>query len=190
MIPEGADMARHLSLEELNAGLPHILGSPPDDGEVRAIVVRPAHGERHDLESCEMSLAGGMHGDHWARGCWKTTDDGKPHPDVQICIMNSRCIGLIAGARERWPLAGDNLFVDLDLRPSNLVPGQRLQAGTAVIEITDTAHLGCQSFSERYGRDATVFVNKGDGRENRLRGIYARVVTDGRIAVGDRLRKL
>lgn len=190
MIPEGADMARHLSLEELNAGLPHILGSPPDDGEVRAIVVRPAHGERHDLESCEMSLAGGMHGDHWARGCWKTTDDGKPHPDVQICIMNSRCIDLIAGARERWPLAGDNLFVDLDLRPSNLAPGQRLQAGTAVIEITDTAHLGCQSFSERYGRDATVFVNKGDGRENRLRGIYARVVTDGRIAVGDRLRKL
>lgn len=183
-------MARHLSLEELNAGLPRILDSPSDGGEVRAVVVRPAHGERLDLDASEMSLAGGMHGDHWAKGCWKTTDDGQPHPDVQICIMNSRCIELIAGGRERWPLAGDNLFVDLDLRPSNLSPGQRLQAGTAVIEITDTPHLGCQSFAARYGRDATVFVNKGGGRENRLRGIYARVVKDGRIAVGDRLTKL
>lgn len=183
-------MNRHLTREELAAGLPEIMKSPADNGIVKAIVVRPEPGERQDVSSCEVSLAGGVHGDHWAKGCWMTTDDGKPHPDVQICIMNSRCIELIAGDRSNWPPAGDNLFVDLDLRPTNLSPGQRLQVGSAVIEITDTPHHGCQGFIDRYGRDATVFVNTGAGRENRLRGIYARVVVDGQITVGDLLTKI
>ena len=104
--------------------------------------------------------------------------------------MNARCIDLIAGERSNWPPAGDNLFVDMDLRPANLPPGQRLQVGSAVIEITDTPHMGCDKFIQRYGRDATVFVNTGVGRENRLRGIYARVVTDGQITVGDKLSKV
>ena len=183
-------MNRHLSREELNAGLPEILDSPADDGVVKAIVIRPSSGQREDVESCDVSLAGGVHGDHWAKGCWKTADDGSPHPDVQICIMNARCIALIAGERSNWPPAGDNLFVDMDLRPTNLAPGQQLKLGSAVIEITDTPHNGCDSFVERYGRDATVFVNTGKGREYRLRGIYARVVVDGKITVGDTISKL
>ena len=104
--------------------------------------------------------------------------------------MNARCIDLVAVERSNWPPAGDNLFVDMDLRPGNLPPGQRLQVGSAVIEITDTPHKGCDKFVERYGRDATVFVNTAGGRDNRLRGIYARVVQDGRIAVGDRFKKI
>jgi hypothetical protein len=92
-------MARHLSIDELNAGLPEILASPKEEGVLRAIVIRPAEGERRDLECCEVSLALGTHGDHWAKGCWKSTEDGKPHPDVQICIMNARCIQLIAQER-------------------------------------------------------------------------------------------
>ena len=183
-------MNRHRSRDELNAGLPEILNSPADNGVVEAIVVRPSSGQRRDVESCDVSLAGGVHGDHWAKGCWKTTDDGAPHPDVQICIMNARCIALIAGERSNWPPAGDNLFVDMDLRPTNLAPGQRLKLGSAVIEITDTPHNGCDSFVERYGRDATVFVNTGKGREYRLRGIYARVVESGTISVGDTISKI
>jgi MOSC domain-containing protein YiiM len=104
--------------------------------------------------------------------------------------MNSRCIDLIAGDRSNWPPAGDNLFVDMDLRPTNLAPGQQLRAGRAAIEIIDTPHNGCDSFVERYGRNATVLVNTGKGREYRLRGIYARVVVDGTITVGDKLQKL
>ena len=183
-------MERHRSRDELNAGLPEILNSPADNGVVEAIVIRPSSGQRQDVASCDVSLAGGVHGDHWAKGCWKTTDDGAPHPDVQICIMNARCIALIAGERSNWPPAGDNLFVDLDLRPTNLAPGQRLKLGSAVIEITDTPHNGCDSFVERFGRDATVFVNTGKGREYRLRGIYARVVKDGTISVGDTISKI
>ncbi|MGD8310568.1 MAG: hypothetical protein PVG98_14120 [Chromatiales bacterium] len=183
-------MPRHLTLDELNAGLPEILASPKDHGTLRAIVVRPARGERRDLESCEISLAGGTHGDHWAKGCWKSTEDGSPHPDVQICIMNARCIQLIAQERDNWPPAGDNLFIDMDLTPDNTPPGTRLAIGTAVIEITDTPHNGCADFIRRCGRDACVFVNTGEGKRLRLRGIYARVVQDGRVAAGDRVRKL
>lgn len=183
-------MSRHLNLAELEAGLPGILAAPREDGILRAIVARPAPGERRDLASSEISLARGVHGDHWEQGCWKSTPDGRPDPDVQICVMNARCIGLIAGERENWPPAGDNLFIDMDLSPDNTPPGQRLAIGTAVIEITAVPHNGCDSFIARYGRDACVFVNTGQGKRLRLRGIYARVVQDGRVSAGDRVTKL
>lgn len=183
-------MTRHLTRAELQAGLPHILDSPQDNGRLDAIVIRPAKGERRELQSCEISLTGGTHGDHWAEGCWMSTKDGRPHPDVQICIMNARCIALIADRRERWALAGDNLFIDLDLTPENLPPGQRLHIGSAIIEITAVTHSGCESFVERYGRAAVVFVNAPKGRALRLRGVYARVVRDGTVTVGDRVVKV
>ena len=183
-------MTNHLAREELQVGLSHILRSPKDDGVLEAIVIRPVPGTRQDLQSCEISLENGTHGDHWAKDCWMTTEGGKPDPDVQICIMNSRCIALIAQKRERWPLAGDNLFIDLDLRPENLPPGQRLRIGSAVIEITAVDHNGCASFAEHYGSSAVVFVNARKGRSLRLRGVYATVVADGRVTVGDRVVKV
>ncbi len=183
-------MLKHLSLAELQAQLPVILASPKGDGILQGIVIRPGAGERRDIDSSEISLAGGVHGDHWAKGCWKSTDAGLPHPDVQICIMNARCIAAIAQERENWPLAGDNLFIDMDLTPDNMPPGQRLAIGSAIIEITGTAHNGCASFIARYGRDACLFVNTGEGKRLRLRGIYARVVQDGKVSVGDRVSKV
>ena len=183
-------MTRHLSKAELQAGLPHILDSPRDNGVLDAIVVRPSSGEREELQSCEISLERGTHGDHWEKGCWMSTEDGRPHPDVQICIMNSRCIALVAVERERWALAGDNLFMDLDLSPENLPPGTRLSVGSAVIEITDTPHNGCASFAERFGQAAVVFVNGPKGKALHLRGIYARVLRDGRVSVNDRVTKV
>ncbi|WP_227010253.1 MOSC domain-containing protein [Pelagibius marinus] len=137
-----------------------------------------------------ISLAGGLEGDHWAKGCWRTTEDGKPHPDMQICIMNARCIGLIAQARSNCAPAGDNLFLDMDLSEENLVPGQRLALGSAVLEITAVPHNGCKSFVERFGRDALAFVSTREAKRLRLRGIYARVVQDGRISLGDKVKKL
>jgi MOSC domain-containing protein YiiM len=178
-------MSSHRTLAELNAGLPEIIASPADHGVLRAIVVRPGEGQRLDVASVAISLIGGVDGDHWAKGCWKSTDDGQPHPDVQICIMNARCIALVAGERANWAPAGDNLFIDLDLTRENLPAGQRLAIGSAIIEVTAVPHAGCKSFVERYGRDATQFVNTGEGRRLRLRGIYARVLQDGRVSVGD-----
>ena len=183
-------MPKHLRRDELEAGLARILESPSDEGTLEAIVARPEKGQRTDLPSCDISLAGGVDGDHWAQGCWMSTEDGKPHPDVQICIMNARCAALVAQDRSRWPLAGDNLFIDMDLRPENLATGQRLSIGSAIIEITPVAHNGCESFVERFGRAAVVFVNNPRGKSLRLRGIYARVVQDGRVTVDDRVIKL
>ena len=183
-------MPRHLSLAELRAGLDHIRAAPKDGGKLEAIVARPASGVRLDLAASEISLKGGVHGDHWAKGCWKSLPDGSPDPDVQICIMNARCIALVAGERGNWPPAGDNLFIDMDLTPENTPPGTRLAIGTAVLEITAVPHNGCDSFIARYGRDACVFVNTTEGKAMRLRGIYTRVAQDGRISAGDTVTKL
>ncbi len=183
-------MPRHLTREELLDGLPHILDAPKDEGELQGIVIRPAPGERKELDSVDISLAHGVHGDHWAHGCWRSTDSGAPHPDVQICMMNARCIALIAQERSNWAPAGDNLFIDMDLSPANVAPGQKLAIGSAVVQVSAEPHNGCASFVERYGRDACTFVNVREGKEYRLRGIYGRVVQDGRISVGDRVRKI
>ena len=183
-------MARHLSLEELQEGLSEILRSPQDRGALRAIVIRPEVEARVSLQQCELSPDGGVHGDNWARGCWMSLPDGRPHPDVQVTIMNARTIGLIAQDEARWPLAGDNLFVDLDLSADNLPPGTRLSVGSALLEITAVPHKGCKKFAQRYGVDATRFVNSRDGLRLHLRGIYARIVERGVVAVGDAVAKL
>ena len=178
------------SRAELLAALDEITASPKDRGTVEMIVIRPSSGERVELPEADLSLARGVAGDHWEKGCWRTTDDGKPHPDVQICIMSSRCIDVIAGGRDNWRHAGDNLFVDLDLSVENLPVGQRLQVGDAEIEITPEKHAGCDAFVDHYGRDACVFVNTGAAKVHRLRGVYARVVKDGPVRRGDAIAKI
>ena len=183
-------MARHLSLAELEDGLAEILRSPADRGVLRAIVMRPETDARVSLPHCELSPEGGVHGDNWAKGCWMSLPDGRPHPDVQVTIMNARTIALIAQEETRWPLAGDNLFVDLDLSEGNLPPGTRLAVGSALLEITEVPHKGCKKFAARFGVDATRFVNSKDGLRLHLRGIYARIVERGVVAVGDQIEKL
>jgi MOSC domain-containing protein YiiM len=183
-------MARHLSLEELQEGMSEILLSPEERGTLRAIVIRPDTDVRVSLQQCELSPEGGVHGDNWARGCWMSLPDGRPHPDVQVTLMNARTITLIAQSKARWPLAGDNLLVDLDLSEDNLPPGTRLSIGGALLEITAVPHKGCRKFAARYGVDATRFVNSRDGLRLHLRGIYARTVERGMVAVGDTVAKL
>ncbi|WP_425051305.1 MOSC domain-containing protein [Psychromarinibacter sp. S121] len=180
----------HATMDDLQAALPRIEAAPAE-GTIRAIVVRPEKGAREMPGSNAMSLAAGMHGDHWSKGCWRETEDGAPHPDVQICLMPARVIEAFAGPDTAdWGPAGDNLFIDMDLSPGNCPPGTRLAMGSAEIVITEEPHNGCQGFIDRYGRDACVFVNTGRGRDLRLRGIYGRVVRDGTVSVGDSVRKV
>lgn len=181
---------RHLTRAELDGGLAEIRRSPKDKGRLAGIVIRPGVDERRSLTSVEISPEGGVHGDRWAQACWKTLPDGRPHPDVQVCIMNARTIALVARHEDRWPLAGDNLFLDLELSEENLPPGQRLALGSAVLEITAEPHNACGKFAERYGRDAAKFVNSPEGKRLHLRGIYAKVVQAGTITVGDMARRL
>ena len=75
-------MTRHPSLEELQQGLEEIRQSPKDRGTLKAIVIRPKTDARVSLQRCELSPDGGVHGDNWAKGCWMSLPDGRPHPDV------------------------------------------------------------------------------------------------------------
>ena len=159
------------------------------DGWKRSFCV-PHPASEKTLNSAQLSPDGGLEGDHWAKGCWRSLSDGSPDPDVQICIMSARVIRLIAGDKVNWPPAGDQLFIDLDLSRGNLAPGQRLGLGSTIIEITAVPHNGCDKFIERYGRAATQFVNSRTGKEHRLRGIYAKVIEAGTISVGDTVDKL
>ncbi|HEY1015620.1 MAG TPA: MOSC domain-containing protein [Herpetosiphonaceae bacterium] len=181
---------QHMAMGELEAGLDVIREAPKDEGELALIVRRPAQGEREVLEIGRLDTGEGLVGDNWkARGS-KSTDDGSAHPEMQLNIMSARAIALIAQERERWQLAGDQLFLDLDLSDENLPPGTRLALGTAVIEVTAIPHNGCKKFVERFGKDAVVFVNSPVGKQLHLRGINAKVVQAGEIRVGDRARKL
>jgi hypothetical protein len=180
----------HLTRRELDASLDTIRESPADGGVLELIVRRPNVGEREVLQKGELDPALGLVGDGWSRRGSRRSADGGPHPEMQLNIINARVVALVARERERWPLAGDQLFVDLDLSASNLPPGSRLQIGTAVIEVTAEPHTGCGKFAERFGADAAQFVNADEHRDLRLRGINAKVVQRGTIRVGDRLMKI
>lgn len=183
-------MSRYLTMDELEAGLVEIGQSPKEKGMLEMIVCRPDEDERLVLEHAELDPTEGLIGDNWrARGS-RHTEDGKAHPDSQIAIMNSRIIQLLAQDRSRWPLAGDQLYVDLDVSSDNLPPGQQITIGTALLEITDMPHTGCAKFTERYGHDAIRFVNSPEGRRFRRRGLYARVLRPGTISVGDVVSKV
>ena len=181
---------RHLNREELEAGLVEVRSSPKDEGILQLIVRRPSMGVREVLDSGTLDLAQGLVGDNWSTRGSSRTADGSSHPDMQLNIMNARAIDLIAQDRERWRLAGDQLFVDLDLSDENLPPGTRLAMGSAVVEVTEEPHTGCAKFVERFGLDAMKFVNSSVGRTLRLRGLNARVVQPGTIRVGDTVRKM
>ena len=139
---------RHLTREELDAGLDEIRRSPRDGGTLELIVRRPAVGGRETVEVAELDPVTGLVGDNWlARGDRKSPD-GIAHPDMQVTLTNARAVALVAHIPERWPLAGDQLYVDLDLGGENLPPGSRVSIGSAVLEITAEPHNGCAKFAD------------------------------------------
>jgi hypothetical protein len=182
--------AVHLTMDALQAGLDEIRAAPRDEGVLKMIVRRPAVEAREVLDEAELDLVVGLVGDTWIERASSRTADGLPHPDMQLTIMGSRAVALVAGHPDRWPLAGDQLFIDMDLGAENLPPGTRLALGSAIVEVTNQPHTGCRKFTDRFGSDAMRFVNSPVGRALCLRGINARVIQPGVIRVGDLARKL
>ena len=181
-------MTTYATPAELEAGLDHLRAAPRGEGVVEMIVRRPVVDERELVDEAELDLVEGLVGDSWrARG----RSSGRPaNEKAQITVMNARSTALVAGDRERWPLAGDQLYVDFDLSGEHIPPGTRLAVGTAVIEVTDDPHTGCKKFSARFGLEALLFVNSPEGKTLNLRGINTRVVEAGTVRVGDAIRRL
>ena len=181
---------RHLSMAELEAGLDLIRQSPSDDGVLELIVRRPRQNERDVLVEAQLDLTEGLVGDSWrARGS-RHMPDKAAHPEMQLNIMNARAAALVAQSKDRWALAGDQLYVDFDLSEANAPPGTRLAIGATVIEVTAQPHTGCTKFVSRFGVDAMKFVNSPVGKQLHLRGINAKVVQPGVVRVGDTIRKV
>lgn len=181
---------RHLTMPELEAALAHLRAAPKDGGVVELIVRRPRVDHREVLDLAELDPVQGLIGDSWSTRPSSKTPDGSPHPEMQINIINSRVAALVAQDKDRWQLAGDQLYIDMDLGKQNLPGGTQLAIGSAVLEVSALPHTGCHKFVARFGVEAMKFVNSPIGRELCLRGINARIVKGGTIRVGDTAKKL
>ncbi len=132
----------------------------------------------------------GLVGDDWQRRGSRSTPDGSADPAAQLTLISVRVLAAIEPDRSRWPLAGDQLYVDFDLAQSNLAQGTRLAIGDAELEVSAKPHTGCAKFSARFGSDALRWINGPIGRELRMRGINARIVRGGTVRTGDAVHRL
>ena len=182
---------RHRTFSELEQGLPAVLEAPAEVGVLDLIVRRPAEDQREVLEVGELDLREGLVGDNWIRRPSGSTPDGSANPDAQLNLICTRSLALVTPERSFWPLAGDQLVVNLDLTGANVPPGTQLSIGAeALIEVTAKPHTGCDKFAERFGIDATRFFSTKRGLELNLRGVCAKVLRPGTIRRGDVVRRL
>ena len=175
----------HLSRERLEAGLDHIRESPRNHGRLVLVVRRPEIDRREMPEEAILDQVTGLAGDNWLTRGSTSMPDGSANPRKQVTVMNARVAELVAGRTDRMPLAGDQLYVDLDLSVDNLPAGSLLALGEAVLEVSEDPHLGCAKFIERFGAEAMRFVNSRIGRQLRLRGMNTRIVVPGTVRLGD-----
>lgn len=166
--------------------LAHVQAAPSDVGLIEMVVRRPAEGDREILPQGELDLDLGLVGDRWA---------GRDHTTpsyllAQLTLISTRVLAAIEPDRARWPIAGDQIYVDFDISEANLPPGSRLALGTAVIEVTPEPHTGCAKFSARFGSDALRWINSPVGRAHRMRGMNTRIVQAGSVRPGDSIRKI
>ena len=179
--PASRDLAQHWD---------YVGSSPRDLAPVRLIVLRPSHLERVSLESANLDPTEGLVGDNWQTRGSRSTPDGSSNPEAQITLMSTRVLESIEPDPSRWPLAGDQFYVDLDLSEENLPAGTRLAIGEAEVEVTAMPHTGCLQFSQRFGADALRWISTHEARARRMRGMYVRIVTGGTVRVGDVVRRI
>ncbi len=181
---------KHFNTAELESGLPEIRQSPDNDGELQLISRRPAIGERDLIDEGELDTTAGLVGDDWGTRGQQQDPPRKPNPEAQLTLMNARAAQLVSGDKQRWALAGDQLYVDFDIGRDNLPIGSQVQIGDAIVEVTAEPHPGCKKFVERFGMDAMTFVNSEEGKKMCLRGVNAKIVKSGTIRVGDKITKV
>jgi hypothetical protein len=175
----------------LDQHLDHLRAAPSERGTLELVVRRPGAAVREVLDEGVLDVDAGLVGDNWlSRATSRAIAEGR-HFEAQLNVMSARMVALLAETPEGRAEAGDQLYLDLDISHTNLPMGSRIALGdTAVIEVTAKPHNGCAKFIRRFGEEAAAFVNSPAGKELRLRGLNARVVTGGVVRPGDPVRKL
>jgi len=104
--------------------------------------------------------------------------------------MNSRVIALMTENCDQWQLAGDQLYIEMDISKNNLPSGSQLKVGSALLKVSEKPHTGCKIFSERFGLDALKFISSKQARELSLRGINTSIIKSGMVQTGDKVMKV
>ncbi|WP_199523173.1 hypothetical protein [Pararhodobacter sp. CCB-MM2] len=180
----------HVTREELDAALPQVLAAPKDGAAIEMLCLRPQRNQRAFVDELTVTQAEGIPGERWLCEPWLRLEDGSPHPGIQICIVSKQVLDLVWRDRENVVHPGDTFTVDMDLGEANLPEGTLLQAGTAVLRVSEVFNDGCVKWKVRYGAAAKDWLVAPGNLTHRLRGILCSVEQDGVIRNGDRLTKI
>ncbi|MEF3048329.1 MOSC domain-containing protein [Pseudotabrizicola sp. L79] len=179
-----------VTMAELMAALPQVLAAPKTDARIDGLCFRPAFNQRQFPDSLTLTRDQGVPGERWLTAPWMKLPDGSPDPRIQVSILPLRVMDLVWRDREGQPHPGDTIVADLDMSEANLPAGTLLQAGTAVVRVSDAFNDACVKWKVRYGKDAKDWVKAPGHPPLRLRGVLCSVEQDGIVRLGDRLRKL
>jgi hypothetical protein len=182
--------ANPVTAQELAAALPAVLAAPRDAGVTRLFCVRPKSNHRIFPQRLTFTRATGVANDFEHMQPWLTLPDGSPDPRNQVSIMSWHVLDLVWRDRDRVPHPGDNIAVEMNLTEENLPVGTLLQAGTAILKVSDEPNDGCVKWKVRKGRAAYDWIIHPDHLPLRLRGLYCSVEQDGEMQLGDALRRL
>lgn len=183
-------MTGHVTAQALADALPHILAAPKDAGAITSLCLRPGYGERHFPDRIRMTRAHGIPGERWLTAPWVKLADGSPDPRIQVSILPSRVCDLVWRDRIGTPHPGDPIVADLNMTEANLPVGCLLQAGTAVLRVSDLFNNGCVKWRLRYGDAAKDWITAPGHPALRLRGVLCSVVEDGEVTLADRVIRL
>lgn len=181
-----------LSEQELDSKMAWIQQAPKDSASIKQLCLRPKSGERLFTERLELCPERGVVGDRWLHHTWIYLLDGSPDPRLQVSLLPTRIWELACKPFEDQGVLhpGDTFIADLDCSEKNLPTGQRLQVGSAVIEVSDIFNTACSKWRDRYGNKSIQWINRPHNRPLRLRGILCSIVTGGTVSLSDRIEKL
>jgi hypothetical protein len=178
------------STAELMAALPHIAAAPKTGSSVEQLCFRPARNQRTFPDQLTLTRAEGVPNERWLTEPWLRLPDGRPDPNIQISILPLRVLNLIWAENDAATHPGDTIIADLDTSEANLPEGTLLQAGSAILRVSNVFNDGCVKWKVRYGADAKNWITAPGHPELRLRGILCAVEQDGIIRTGDQITKL
>jgi hypothetical protein len=187
---QGLRMNDFITATALAAALPDVLAAPRTQGPVRLLCARPEPNARSFSDRLTLTRAAGVVGDLEASRPWLVLDDGRPDPRTQVSIMSSRVLDLVWRDRNPRHHPGDNIVCDLDLSHASLPTGALLQAGTAVLRVSDVANDGCAKWKVRMGRAAYDWTRTHAHADYRLRGLFCSVEQDGELGLEDTILRL